>query len=148
MGEDSIPDDLKAFLTEHIDSVLLLEILLLLRADSQRAWTHQHVARNLRMEPTWAAGVSTSEFGLRAEMMSMWLWKGSRSNLNESLAATSPVFQSGPGLECDTAFGSIAAIGCSLTRRPDTNLKALTGCPKSSIPLPIIGETRRGRVCA
>jgi hypothetical protein len=44
------------FLAAHIDSVLELELLLLLRARRERAWTAAELASELKIDPTWAAG--------------------------------------------------------------------------------------------
>lgn len=46
-----IPDDVRAFIQAHIDSVEQLEVLLLLRRESTRAWTGDEVARELRINP-------------------------------------------------------------------------------------------------
>ena len=38
MAEDHIPDDLREFILQHIDSITQLEALLLLRANASEAW--------------------------------------------------------------------------------------------------------------
>lgn len=48
---NGIPDDVRAFVHAHIDSVEQLEVLLLLRRESTRAWTGDEVARELRTNP-------------------------------------------------------------------------------------------------
>ena len=55
MGEQELPSHVKTFLMEHIDSVLQLELLLLLQADPQRQWRAADLAQELRIDPAWAA---------------------------------------------------------------------------------------------
>ena len=43
------------FLTEHIDSVLELELLLLLRSDPARSWSATELAQHLKIDPAFAA---------------------------------------------------------------------------------------------
>jgi hypothetical protein len=47
MGEDSIPEDLREFLLKNFDSVAQWEGLLLLRAQPEKSWDAEDVARNL-----------------------------------------------------------------------------------------------------
>ena len=47
MGEALIPDDVPAFLLQHIDSIAQLEALLLLRADLTCTWNAETVAKRL-----------------------------------------------------------------------------------------------------
>jgi hypothetical protein len=47
MTDDPIPNDVKAFLLQHIDSIAQLEALLLLRADSELAWSADTLAKRL-----------------------------------------------------------------------------------------------------
>jgi hypothetical protein len=51
---DGIPDDVAKFIAEHINSVELLEVLLLLRARAPEAWTAEAVAAELRINPVSA----------------------------------------------------------------------------------------------
>ena len=44
------------FLASHIDSVLELELLLLLRAKRERPWTAAELAAELKIDPAWAGG--------------------------------------------------------------------------------------------
>ena len=55
MVEAAIPEDVRQFLTESIDSVVQLELLMLLRRRPADAWTVADVARELRIELVWAA---------------------------------------------------------------------------------------------
>jgi DNA-binding MarR family transcriptional regulator len=48
---NSLPEDVKQFLTEHISSVAQLEVLLLLRRDPERMWTAGEVAKALYTTP-------------------------------------------------------------------------------------------------
>ncbi|MGH7214793.1 MAG: hypothetical protein ACREIT_08515 [Tepidisphaeraceae bacterium] len=55
MGAEDISEEVKGFLTEHIDSVMQLEVLLLLHADTRKQWQPADVARELRVETEWVA---------------------------------------------------------------------------------------------
>jgi DNA-binding HxlR family transcriptional regulator len=48
-----IPPPVRQFIADHIDSVMQLEVLLLLAAERQRAWTANDLAELLRIDPTW-----------------------------------------------------------------------------------------------
>ena len=52
MTHRGIPDDVVTFLTDRIDSVEQLEVLLLLQQTPETAWTGESVARHLYREPT------------------------------------------------------------------------------------------------
>jgi hypothetical protein len=54
MSFQSIPKEANRFIAEYITSVAQLELLLLLRTDQERAWTADHLARELRVDPAWA----------------------------------------------------------------------------------------------
>jgi len=47
-----VPDDVARLIASHIDSVEKLEVLLLLRGERARAWTSDHVSRELRRNPS------------------------------------------------------------------------------------------------
>jgi hypothetical protein len=47
MGDDLLPDDVKAFLLRYIDSIAHLEALLLLRANAELAWSAETLAKRL-----------------------------------------------------------------------------------------------------
>lgn len=51
MSEEGIPEDVRRFLAEYIDSVVQLELLILLR--DGKSWTVETVAKALRIEPGW-----------------------------------------------------------------------------------------------
>lgn len=55
VSDESIPDRVKVFVTEQIDSVVQLEILLLLYRQSGQDFTAGDVASQLRIDPAWAA---------------------------------------------------------------------------------------------
>ena len=44
---------MRQFITEHIDSVMQLEILLLLAAQPAKVWTPTELAQELRIDPAW-----------------------------------------------------------------------------------------------
>ncbi|WP_168057765.1 hypothetical protein [Candidatus Manganitrophus noduliformans] len=48
MAGDLIPEEVKQFIAERIDSVELLEVLLFLRANSEREWRADEVSKEFR----------------------------------------------------------------------------------------------------
>ena len=54
MSDAGISAPAQAFLAEHVDSVLLLELLLLLHARRDQAWSAAQISTELRMETAWA----------------------------------------------------------------------------------------------
>ncbi len=52
MTHRGIPDDVVTFLTDRIDSVEQLEVLLLLQQTPETAWSGESVARHLYREPS------------------------------------------------------------------------------------------------
>ena len=57
MGEVLIPDDVRAFLLQHLDSIAQLEALLLLRADPTCTWSAETLAKRLYITAQEAAVV-------------------------------------------------------------------------------------------
>lgn len=57
MVDDLIPDDVKAFLLKHIDSVAQLEALLLLRANPDLEWNAETLAKRLYVSVQETAGL-------------------------------------------------------------------------------------------
>lgn len=57
MMAELIPDDVRKFILEHIDSVADLEALLLLRKDADQHWTTEAVSERLYVDATTAANV-------------------------------------------------------------------------------------------
>jgi DNA-binding MarR family transcriptional regulator len=55
VGENGIKQEVRTFLADHIDSVLELELLLLLRAHAQPSWTGAELAGELKIDRSWAA---------------------------------------------------------------------------------------------
>jgi hypothetical protein len=59
VGDAAISPQLQAFIAAHIDSVMALEVLLLLAGDPAgdppRRWNHQALAQELRIDPAWTA---------------------------------------------------------------------------------------------
>jgi hypothetical protein len=49
----SIPPLVRQFIADHIDSVMQLEMLLLIASQPQRAWTAKDLAEMLRIDPAW-----------------------------------------------------------------------------------------------
>jgi hypothetical protein len=56
LGEDGITPRVKQFITEHIDSVMQLEILLLLAGQPGKVWTAAELAQLLRIDAAWVDG--------------------------------------------------------------------------------------------
>ena len=52
---DQLPDDVRRFVVDHINSVEQLEVLLLLRTESDRDWTASGVSQKLYTPPAAAA---------------------------------------------------------------------------------------------
>ena len=54
MDDDGIPARVKQLITEHMDSVMQLEVLLLLAGQAgQRVWTAADLAQQLRIDAAW-----------------------------------------------------------------------------------------------
>jgi predicted ArsR family transcriptional regulator len=51
LSEQDLPQDVRALIHDHIDSVAQLEVLLLLYGDTSRTWTAEDLARELRIDP-------------------------------------------------------------------------------------------------
>lgn len=58
--EEGISPQVRAFIAGQIDSVVQLEMLLLLHADAERAWSAADLAKELRIEPNWAGAQLTA----------------------------------------------------------------------------------------
>jgi hypothetical protein len=56
LGEDGLPQLVKQLIAERIDSVVQLEVLLLLVRHASQAWTAKAVSDTLRIDVNWAAG--------------------------------------------------------------------------------------------
>ncbi len=54
MSQASIPEDVRAFLAQNIDSAELLETLLLMHSGGGREWTPEEVARSIYTVPAGA----------------------------------------------------------------------------------------------
>jgi hypothetical protein len=57
MGDDLLPDDVKALLLRHIDSIAHLEALLLLRANAALAWSTETLSQRLYTPVQETAGI-------------------------------------------------------------------------------------------
>lgn len=51
MGLDTFSDDVRDFLLSKIDSIELLNVLLLLHSDPDKTWTSEEITRELRSTP-------------------------------------------------------------------------------------------------
>lgn len=56
---DAFPADVKEFLGQNIHSVAQLEVLLMLRAESERRWSAEDVAKILYVQPPMAKNMLT-----------------------------------------------------------------------------------------
>jgi hypothetical protein len=56
LSEQSLPQPVRQLISERIDSVVQLEVLLLLARDRARVWTPHDVSQTLRIDENWAAG--------------------------------------------------------------------------------------------
>ena len=54
MAETGISAQVRNFLAAHVESVLELEVLLLLRERPDRSWTAAELAQDLKIDVTWA----------------------------------------------------------------------------------------------
>ena len=54
MAQEEIPANVRAFLNDHVESVVQVEVLLLLYADPGRTFATSDVVSALRIEPAWA----------------------------------------------------------------------------------------------
>jgi hypothetical protein len=55
VSDEGIPQDVRAFIADHIDSVLQLELLLLLHKKRDQHFDAAEVVAELRIDPSWAA---------------------------------------------------------------------------------------------
>ena len=53
MAENGITSRVKQFLADHVESVMQLEILLLLAGQSGKVWTASELAQQLRIDVAW-----------------------------------------------------------------------------------------------
>jgi hypothetical protein len=53
MNDDTIPEQVQSFIAAHIDSVIVLEVLLLLYREPEREWSQGDIAAELRIEADW-----------------------------------------------------------------------------------------------
>ena len=54
MSPEPLPEDIRAFVSEHIRSLRGLEMLLVLQDDAARDWTAGQLSSELRAAPQWA----------------------------------------------------------------------------------------------
>jgi hypothetical protein len=54
LAQEEIPPNVRAFLNDHVESVVQVEVLLLLYAEPARAFAPADVVSALRIEPAWA----------------------------------------------------------------------------------------------
>lgn len=54
MSDEAIQQEIRSFIADYIDSVVQLEVLLLLHTSPDVTWTAHDIARELRIDPAWA----------------------------------------------------------------------------------------------
>lgn len=100
MTQRGIPDDVVKFLTERIDSVEQLEVLLLLHQTADTEWTASDVARHLYREPT--------SVGRRLGVLRL-------QGLLQATEAEEPTFRYAPGSE--TLDGTVRRLAAAYAER-------------------------------
>lgn len=55
MSQSDLPDDVRRFVAEHVDTVEQLEVLLLMHARPAEVWTRERLSDELRTSPMSAA---------------------------------------------------------------------------------------------
>jgi hypothetical protein len=94
MSFQNVPREASRFVAEYITSVAQLELLLLLRTDPARIWSAENLARELRVDPSWA----------QAQLQTM-----ANAGLLKCASSTNPGFQFGPaGPEVEQALTTVA----------------------------------------
>jgi DNA-binding MarR family transcriptional regulator len=53
LGEEAITPRVRQFITDHVESVMQLEVLLLLAAQPGKVWTATELAQQLRIDEAW-----------------------------------------------------------------------------------------------
>ena len=53
MTDEGITPQARAFIADHVEAVMQLEVLLLLSGQRERAWTTAELAQDLRIDPGW-----------------------------------------------------------------------------------------------
>lgn len=56
MSDESLPQPVRQLISERIDSVVQLEVLLLLARGGGQVWSAHDVSQTLRIDENWAAG--------------------------------------------------------------------------------------------
>jgi hypothetical protein len=89
--------ELKQFVAQHIESLLQLEMLLLLRQDPKRRWTADEVAKSLYATPEMCAGLLTGlarggflESGSAPELR--WHYQPANADLDRLLGELSAIY--------------------------------------------------------
>jgi hypothetical protein len=54
LSKDDLSPDVRSFIAEHVDSVVQLEVLLLVHAQHEREWSADDVSNALRINRMWA----------------------------------------------------------------------------------------------
>jgi hypothetical protein len=114
MSETGLPDDVEAFIAQYIDSVVQLELLILLRGGSGERWTAEAVARELRIDAGWTAAEldRLAASGLVSATRGTEVRYGSATRTPELDAGVARLVQT-------YADRRVAVINCIYRPRPD-----------------------------
>ena len=113
--QEDIPPEVKAFIAEHLVSVVQLETLLMLHRDPRRAWTANDVAAELKIDPAWA----------EAQLAAL---------CDDGLAqcdAGARQYRFGPGSDADRA--AITALAAAYVERRVTVISLIFSKPADSL---------------
>ena len=94
MSSGGIPDDVRRFVDDYVDSVELLEVLLFVRANALRDWSAGEVAAELRLaEDSAAVRLSTmAAAGLLEESGSRFRFAPKSSQLERAAADLARIY--------------------------------------------------------
>jgi hypothetical protein len=92
-----IPDDVRRFIVEAIDSIPMLEALLLMRRQPERRWTTGMLAAELYMEPRQVAPfladlVARGLCGMVENSEPLYVWKPATPELAQALERLADVY--------------------------------------------------------
>ena len=89
MTHDEIPPNVRSFLNDHVESVVQVEVLLLLYGEPERAFAGADVVAALRVEPAWADAQLSNlrERGMLSEVgAGAYRWSPRTPEIGEAVA--------------------------------------------------------------
>lgn len=99
MSDHGVPPEVSDFLRDHISSVLELELLLLLRGAPARTWTGAELAREMKIDASWA-GEQLARFTARGILVrtgaagAQYRYAPHPGPLDETIATVADVYAS------------------------------------------------------